>query len=552
MEIILVLIGLWLLVEYVIPFVVALCGAVLTLLVGAGGIALVLAVGAAVVVGAFVAVKNYAIAIYHNINFRNWEWEKSSEPARRSYFFGPGYAQLRSTVSEAFHGLGTAATDMSDSAADLADSADGVRGTVLYIIALIYKVVGYICIYGFGTALGALLALLHGSVTTIVMVAIYIVFSIVWLIDRLYLLKNKIRSICPICKSRYLIPVFECPDCGAMHRSLVPGAFGIWHHRCECGKKLPATFLNGRSTLNAYCPDCNASLVASDARPIVFQLIGGTKSGKTVYLSAFFHEFMKKIKENGAVNVDITDEYKPYFEDLNTWYESGSCPATTQLNSQMYPMVISGLGIKRQFSVFDIAGEMFDGVASEGEMAQQQFTYCDGLLFMIDPFSNGTLRADRERTNQDVSDFSDMAAEDVTSNFINYMVRMGHSKANTRCSIPLAVLITKADIREVRRVIGPAKIASIMRNESGKYATLDEARDDICRNFLIDIGMVSAVNDLETQFSNIHYYPVSAQGHSTDGTPFEPWGIMDAIEWMLPIVDRELAEVFNPQIIETT
>lgn len=552
MELILGLIFLWILIEIVIPVVVWICGAVLTLMMGAGSIALVVAFVAAIIVGTFVALKNYVIAICNNINFLSWEWEKSSEPARRSYFFGPGYVQLRDTVKEAFIMLTVSAGKMSASAKKFADLADGLLGFALGIIALVYKIVGYICIYGIGTALGAALAAIHGSVTFAVMVVIYIVFSIVWLVDRLYLLKNKIRSICPVCKSRFLIPVFECPDCGAMHRSLVPGPYGIWHHRCDCGRKLPATFLNGRSSLNAYCPDCGSSLVASDARPVVFQLIGGTKSGKTVYLSAFFHEFVAKIRKNSALKVEIADEYKPYFEDLESWYEGGSCPATTQLNSQMYPLIISGLGTKRQFSVFDIAGEMFDGVASEGELAQQQFTYCDGLLFMIDPFSNGRLRADRERSNQDVSDFSDMAVEDVASNFINYMVRVGNAKVNTRCSIPLSILITKADIREVRREIGPAKVASIMRNNPDKYATVDEARDAMCRQFLIDIGMVSAVEDLETQFSNIHYYPVSAQGHSTDGTAFEPWGIMEAVDWMLPVADSELAAALNPEQTKTT
>lgn len=550
-ELIMAIIVIYLVVEYVIPFVIAVVKIGFSLAVGASGIVLALAFGAAVVVGAFVSIKNYIIAIRHNINFLHWNWEKSDEPARRSYFFGPGYLQLRDTVAEAFRLLYASAVDMSNTAHDLSSGHSGIIGIVMSIAALVYKVVGYICIYGLGTVLGAALALIHGSITTVFMLAIYVVFSIVWLIDRVYLLKNKIRSICPFCKERFLIPVFECPNCGAKHRRLVPGPFGIWTHRCDCGHKLPATFLNGRSGLTAYCPECDSALVASDARPVVFQLVGGTRSGKTVYLSAFFHQFFEKVDQTDGMTYTITDEYQPFFDDLEAWYGGESCPATTQFNSQMYPVLLNGLGVKRQFSVFDIAGEMFDGMSVDSELAQHQFSYCNGLLFMIDPFSNGTLRSDRERSNKDVSNFSDMPVEDVAANFINYLIRVGHAKANDRCSIPLAVLITKADLREVRQVIGPAKLASIMRSNPDLYASAEEARDEECRKFLTDIGMASAINDLEAQFTNIHYYPVSAQGHSADGTPFEPWGIMDAFDWMLPLADKEMAAVLNPALAET-
>lgn len=538
----------------VIIGIIAVClfvTVVIPLVTAVASIALAVVVAAAFLVGAFFAIKNYAIAISKNLNFVHWVWEKGDEPARRSYFFGPGYLQLRDTVCEAFRLLGDSALRIKSWADKMNAGFDSVLEGAMTVGGFIFKVCGYICVYGIGTLLGAALALIHGSVTTLVMVGTYVIFTIVWLIDRLYLLKNKITTICPICKERSTIPVFEC-SCGRKHRRLIPGPYGIWHHRCECGKKLPSTFLNGRSSLVASCPHCDSNVVASDARPVVFQLVGGIKSGKTVYLSAFFHEFMKKIRSNNGLEVTVTEEYQPLFDELEDWYSGSYCPATTQLNSQMYPMMISGLGVKRQFSIFDIAGEMFDGIAADGELAQHQFTYCDGLLFMIDPFSNGVLRMNRETANQDISDFSDMPVESVAANFINYMIRVGHAKANARCSIPLAVLITKADIREVRRVIGPAKIKSIMTKEPDRYATLEEARDSVCRQFLIDIGMASAVNDLETQFSNIHYYPVSAQGHSSDGTEFEPWGIMEAIDWMLPLADKELANVVSPKLIENT
>ena len=536
---ILIALAIYVIVKFVIPAVVAI-----------SGIAAVIIAGIAVLVGFCSAVSNYFSAIRHNLNFLHWEWEKDDEPARRSYFFGPGYAQLGATIKNAFELNATSGEKISTTGKSFKGDSTGIWGGVKSISGFIYTVVGYICVYVIGMFLCAVLGLIHGSITTVVMILTYVIFTIVWIIDRIYLLKNKIRSDCPTCHSRFLIPTFMCPDCGAMHKKLVPGPYGIWKHKCSCGKKIPSTFLNGRSKLDAYCPDCGSPLVASDARPIVFQLVGGSKAGKTVYLSAFFHEYLQKLSTNRNLELTIADQYRPYFDELEEWYSGVDCPATAQLNSQMYPVIIdSALGVKRQFSIYDIAGEMFDGFTADSEVQQQQFHYCNGLLFLIDPFSSGDLRMNKINAGEDVSDFSDMAVEDVATNFINYLIRTGHAKANSRCNIPIAILIAKADIKEVKRAIGPAKINSIFRNNAEQYGTYENARDSICRQFLMDIGLAATVDNLETQFSNLHYFPVSAMGHTPDGTPYEPWGIMDAIEWMLPLADKELSDLIAPPAV---
>lgn len=512
-----------------------------------GGVALVIVSVMAVLVGFCTAFANYFKAVRENINFLNWEWEKDDEPAKRSYFFGPGYAQLIGTIKKAFELNALSGEKVSTTAKSFKGDSDGIWGGIKSIFGVIYLIIADICIYVIGTILCAAFGLIHGVITTAVMVLTYIVFTIVWIIDRLYLLRNKIRSDCPVCHSRFLVPTFMCPECGAMHKKLVPGPYGIWKHKCTCGYKIPSTFLNGRSKLDAYCPDCASPLVASDARQVVFQLIGGSKSGKTVFLSAYFHEYLKKLRTNRNLEVEISDQYQPFFGELEEWYSGIDCPATAQLNSQMYPLLInSSLGVKRQFSIYDIAGEMFDGFTAESEILQQQFHYCNGLLFLIDPFSSGNLRDDRISSGGDMSDFSDMPVEDVVTNFINYLVTTGHKKVNARCTIPMAVLIAKADVREIKRAIGPAKISSIFKNGKNGYTSYEEARDGECRKFLMDIGLSATVENLETEFSNLHYFPVSAMGHAPDGSEYEPWGVTDAIDWMLPLADKELADLITP------
>lgn len=212
---ILIALAIYVIVKFVIPAVVAI-----------SGIAAVIIAGIAVLVGFCSAVSNYFSAIRHNLNFLHWEWEKDDEPARRSYFFGPGYAQLGATIKNAFELNAASGEKISTTGKSFKGDSTGIWGGVKSIGGFIYTVVGYICVYVIGMFLCAVLGLIHGSITTVVMILTYVIFTIVWIIDRIYLLKNKIRSDCPTCHSRFLIPTFMCPDCGAMHKFLVLMAFG--------------------------------------------------------------------------------------------------------------------------------------------------------------------------------------------------------------------------------------------------------------------------------------------------------------------------------------
>ena len=540
LELFLVLVALYLIYAFIVYIFIPI-------ILPLGGAAAVLIGAAAAVIGSGYAIMNYVVAVRHNINFLNWTWPKGDEPAKRSYFFGPGYAQLIGTIKEAFELNGQSVQLVNNTSDAITGNVTGIIGIVRFLAGFIFRWCGYGFIYFIGTTLCGFFGLVHAAVTTAAMLVIYILFSITWVTDHLYLLKRKIRSDCPVCKNSYLIPWFECPDCGRIHKKLVPGPYGIWKHRCVCGTLLPCTFMNGRSRLDAFCPCCEAPIVTSGARPLVFQLIGGSQSGKSVFLSAYFHQYLERLRHNSNLTVEIPDRYQPLFDDMERWYKGGRCPVTTDKNSLMYPVLISSsLDTVRQFSIYDIAGEMFDSSGAEDVIVQQQFHYCNGILFLIDPFSSGSLRTSRREAGDDLSEFSVMPSETVAENFVNYMIATGSKKANIRSSTPIAVLIAKSDVREVKREIGPVKINTVYKNNPELYGSLEEARDGECRKFLIKIGLGAAVNNLETAFANLHYFPVSAIGHSYDGSEYEPWGVTDAIDWMLPLADKELADLIVP------
>ena len=56
---------------------------------------------------------------------------------------------------------------------------------------------------------------------------------------------------CPVDHERFPLPVYVCPACGAEHRRLVPGRWGILRRECACrSTSLPTMVLNGRQRVH--------------------------------------------------------------------------------------------------------------------------------------------------------------------------------------------------------------------------------------------------------------------------------------------------------------
>lgn len=101
-------------------------------------------------------------------------------------------------------------------------------------------------------------------------------------------------------------------------------------------------------------------------------------------------------------------------------------------------------------------------------------------------------------------------------------------------NIPVAVLISKADIKVVMREVGLPQIKAKFKASPDSYGNnMNIARNEICKEFLHNSGLANAMNNLESVFSNIAYFPVSAIGHlSKTGKTFEPFGILEPVTWI--------------------
>lgn len=504
------------------------------------------AVHIAVLFSAVFAVKNYIVAVLDNINFNEWSWERDSEPARRSYFFGPGYIQLRETFLDSFSNNTDSAEWFHDVTDDYTDGGrfEGNLKIMVSILAYAFRFAGIVSIYVLGTAFTVFVAGIQALITTAVMICIYIVYSIVWLIDTGYLAFRQIRPICSNCKERFLVPSFVCPGCGAVHEHLIPGPYGILHHTCLCGMRLPATFLNGRSSLESRCPMCNTKLASSDTVPFIIQMAGGTSVGKTVYVAALSHWLVQVLKNNAGVNWEIPQDFVPYYEELERYYSGEVSDTSVCVNSQLYPMVITTQNNRKyMFSIFDIAGEMFDESTSATVIQQKQFQYCDGFLLILDPFCNGSSLNSLDTENKGF--YSEMDFEMVVNAFINYLLEITRTTVGNKIRSSLSVIIAKCDVAEVSERLSEDVVTDLMEIPGNENMTRDEARDQVCRQFIRSIGFFNEVDILEQTFSSIHYFPVSAMGHKQDGTTFRPYGVVEPVRWIMEKENHDLLSIFG-------
>lgn len=428
---------------------------------------------------------------------------------RRNYCFGPGFHQIRETVKGAFDNLTTyqeAVTDWKDS------KLRGLWYTDIWIslgslIAIaVSGVLGFIWMTFFSVIMAA--------VITAGMGVFFLFFSLLWTADRALLVLRSIHSRCPKCKRKSVIPVYICPSCGKEHVDLVPGPYGVIRRKCTCGAMLPTTSFSGRYKLEARCPYCGEGLHSNGSRQFGIQMVGGIGTGKTTYLAAFWHEYRKHIERAGRCQ--YTEMPAAAFTELEDWYQKGIAEATTSTNANMYSLIHYMPGQPPvQMSVYDIAGEAYD--LEVNNIQQQQFSYCEGFVAVIDPTSEPG------------------DADNAFISFINYVDSMKGKHAAKISEVPVAVIISKADL--FKREIGPVRIRTDFRNTFGRTAeseeNYDEFRSEVCRAFLCEHGYENAVNLIEGEFENVLYFPVSAMGHSIAASKYEPWGVLDPVMWIM-------------------
>lgn len=465
------------------------------------------------------------------------------QPAKVSYFFGKGYVDLSNTIKEAwFRNI--------DSAREQFILA-GEKGYVSMGGAI--NLIAAISIFVFGSLITALTTVVHVGVLFLFFVCIYIGFGILWLIDRIYIMINKIKNACPNpeCQASFFIPVYECPECGAKHTELVPSKYGILKRTCLCGEKLPTTFLNGRGQLKAYCPECGIELSGDTAsRQYAFPVIGGPSVGKTCFINMAIEQIMNEVapaygwKMNFITEADKKD-HSIAMESLNR----GIPLKKTMLDAlTAYQMMLTlpNEKIGRRIYVYDIAGEMFS--SSSDFQNNQAYSYANGFIFIIDPLTLSQFAMEVE-DKIDLNEYGASAKDfdEILNIMLINLEKMFGSKDKDTLNRNLAVVINKVDVPTLEEKIGETAAQQYLVENTDSCKSYADARNVVCRDFLLEYGAGNFVRTAEAKFKTVRYFTCSALGHNHRGQPYEGKNVVDPVLWLLQQADSGIKSNVNIQ-----
>lgn len=473
--------------------------------------------------------------------------KNNPQPAKKSYFFGQGYRDMRQAVISLWNLNARVAQKYHGKYEDY--GLLSVKGVFWFACAL--------SVVTFGTLFFIIISAFFICFLLLFFVLIYIAFTFVWMFDRAYLYKNRIFTACNECKEKSLIPSYICRKCGAKHTNLTPGVYGILTRRCNCGNKLPSTAFNGRNHLEAICANCGNALYDRECVPICIPVVGGRSVGKTAFITAFSKDFFEKVAPSkGWQPVPYNQEKERIFHEMETDYQNGSTRMTerpqdiSRTSSVSFSFFVKGRSFHpdRLVHVYDIAGEVFtDG--NENEM-QKQYEYCQGIVLIIDPFSISSVRHkyEQELSRTDIAGIGYFDINGIMSTFLDKLRSVTGLSDRKMMKVPLAVVISKIDSASLASEFSEERIDRMIGENPSSGVSRFDAVDRLCRQFLIENGMESFLNVIDIKFKNNRFFICSAIGHARDAGAYSPSGVMEPMEWLFQQADRKMKQQWNDNV----
>ncbi len=466
-----------------------------------------------------------------------------SEPAIKSYFFDKGYRDLRATIADSWRRNLASAKDHFDKVGAHLRTDDNH-------LAIVWGAAG-VSVVIFGTAIFLVASAVHVAVLATFFLLIYIGFTLVYLTERGYLTWKRFFTVCPHCHGKNPLPEYFCPGCGVVHQRLIPSSYGILHHTCNCGHKLPATFFMKRGELASRCPEphCHQLLDRRhvESRKAFVPIFGGPAVGKSAYLYSAVQAFIDQRAPALGLTASFLDpktgsEYRRIQEGL----ARGRTPTKTL---DKLPKALN-LELDRAgkspwlLYLYDPAGEAFG--ETEGLVLHKYQEYLSGLVFLVDPFSIPMVAGeyhDRLPAVESGLKPSRMPIEDALSRILISLEEHFGLKKTGRVKVPMAVVIHKVDAFDLEQRIGEAAVVQRLRSS---LTPLDagEVRDQLLRGQLIAWDQGDFVQQVESRFERVRYFSCSSLGRIPDlsHSRFEPRRVLEPLTWILESTNATFVE----------
>ncbi len=451
------------------------------------------------------------------------------QPASKNYFFDKGYRDVGNIIKKAWKSAYAPLKEEVGRIGDIFES--NITCGIITSIADIILFPVVTVIYMAATIIFS--ALLICSFAIVGFFA-YLFYSILYLTDTLFCVFKRISSSCSKCQSKFLLPVYECPNCGEKHTKLRPSSYGILKRKCLCGYKLPTTFFNGRQRLEAKCPVCNENIKdGGHHSEVTIPIVGGRSAGKTCFItqaiSALGKEAYKLDLEYKYSPVDSDDDYVQTANNMNAGYTPDS---SNNLRLRYYQFYLSPkeAKIKNLISLCDIAGEVYSN--RENLNDQIGYKYANAFLMIVDPLSvSGYAKEMQSQINLVEYGYSNDRLDEILSLLTATLENMFCISSSDMLKTTVAVVFSKGDIPGLDAKIGKSAVKKYMKdnNVSNKY----DAQNAVCEEFLKNYGEANFLNTLKSRYKNVQFFTSSALGHNQNGKAFVSDGVQDPILWLV-------------------
>lgn len=454
------------------------------------------------------------------------------QPAKINYFFGQCYRDLGDTIGNTFANIGDSVRNCAEHIGDAGE--DGGWATPLGIIKIGFWLGLLVCTCIISTLLCIVCSLVHIVFTILMMTFIYLWFSFLWVLDWITRRFHKIVSGCPNCQRKFALPYYRCSNCGQLHTKLIPSKYGILKRQCECGAKLPTTFLNGRQKLDAICPFCNTPIKGGGFHVNVsIPVIGGPSAGKTCFINMALSELEKMADaELGYAYEHIDDGTDPLDMNLQIMANGHLPMKTSDMRLVYYNFYFSPKKskVRNQISICDVGGEVYEDSTALND--QIGYNFANGYLLVIDPLSIEAFRKEFEQSGSPYEfGMSSKPIDEVLDILIQTLDNMRNASAKSKITQSLAIVFTKCDMPLIAEKIGEDAVRAFAAGD--KKCTLFEARNVLCERFLMEYDEAGFVHTVNGKFGHVQYFTCSALGHNMNGDAFTPDGVADPILWLI-------------------
>ena len=460
------------------------------------------------------------------------EIEDPRQPARLSYFHG-----------QAFKDLGAVIQAMAEDMYKFLLLANNgiVKVTIIgSIFVWPLTIMAYIALLP-PIVIAAVAALLLVTMHSLALAAIWAlamgVSLVLSLAERAVILSRTGYAKCPHaeCHEPVPLPVFMCPACGEEHDRLVPGRFGVFVRTCACGKgRMPTLFWLGKGRLRSICPSCRKPMREElYGGSVHVPIYGGPSTGKTMFMMAASWELLEgKMRGMRARLIDEASA-RAYSRHWKPDFESGRVREKT---ARPFPdaFLLSmrrSVGLPTSVYLYDPAGE---ALLNESDLDGHRFMkYFDGLALLIDPLSLPSFAAQySDRGGPDLAPTtSHIHPEETVTRIVNLLERLGELSRRRGFSRRIAVVFTKADVPGFAQEFGISLSGNV--GETGDWGHLGADNASQIRNWLRR-NEPHLLQILETRFSEIRFFAVSALGHiPQSGMGFSPRKVMEPLAWLL-------------------